>query len=61
MEKEDWLRGTWATNHRIAAHPSIFEGLQDHLSFDVREECEAMPFGFAGDLEEETRENNGTQ
>ena len=61
MNKEDWLRGTWATNHRIAARPSIFEGLQDHLSFDVREECETMPFGFAGDLEEEIRENNGTQ
>ena len=61
MNKEDWLRGTWAANHRIAAPPSIFKGLQDHLSFDVREECEAMCFGFAGDLEEETRENNGTQ
>ena len=39
----------------------IFEGLQDHLSFDVREECETMPFGFAGDLEEEIRENYGSQ
>ena len=39
----------------------ILAALGDHLSFDVREECEAMCFGFAGDLEEETRENNGTQ
>lgn len=50
----------------------ILEALQDHLSFDVREECEAMCFwwtnrwgattiGFAGDLEEEIRENYGSQ
>ena len=36
----------------------IYEALKDHLSFDVREECEAMPFGFSSELEEE---NNGNQ